>query len=90
MSGDSKTATLALNGKTVQVQLRSPSSGSFGTAQPAQGSSTEEPNPGVTVLTIDIPTGTTTVETLWVPQGVNAGNVPNVALSSWSTTSHNS
>lgn len=90
MSADARTANLALNGKTVAVTLLSPAAATFGTAQPPeQTTATELSNPGVTVLTIAIPAGTTTVTTLWTPQGVTTGNIPSVALAQWTTTSHN-
>jgi hypothetical protein len=67
-----------MNGKTLLAELRSPSDAVFGTAAaertsslPAlQGGSVDQPNPGVTVLTIDIPAPTNgaTIEVLFNPQ----------------------
>lgn len=54
----------------------------------------DQPNPGVTVLTIVVPAGSTSLQVLFNPQwpGASASDFvtpPNVAVSSWSTTSHN-
>ncbi|GAA5882738.1 hypothetical protein JCM16303_006570 [Sporobolomyces ruberrimus] len=103
VSSDGKTATLTMNGKTLLAELRSPSDAVFGTAAaertsslPAlQGGSVDQPNPGVTVLTIDIPAPTNgaTIEVLFNPQwkGWTANSYvspPDVSIASWSLTSH--
>lgn len=78
MSNNNQTATLKLGSKTMTVSLLSPSSASFSTeaplrldsdpALPTDAASQDQPNPGVTVLTIQIPTGQQTVQVLFNPQ----------------------
>lgn len=78
ISSDGKTATIELNGKTLLAELRSPSDATFGTAAaertstlPAlQGQAVDQPNPGVTVLVIDIPAPTSgaVIEVVFNPQ----------------------
>lgn len=98
---DGKTAHLELNGKTMIATIHSPANAKFTTAEPVRlasdpplpSGSPDLPNPGVSVLTIDIPTGSSTVIVLFSPQwstkGYQANSNPNtVPLSSWSLTSH--
>ncbi|GAA5904794.1 uncharacterized protein JCM6883_003906 [Sporobolomyces salmoneus] len=62
ISSDGKTATLEMGDQTFLAELRSPSNATFGTAAAERTSalpalhdgSVDQPNPGVTVLTIDI------------------------------------
>lgn len=102
LSSDGRTATLTLAGQTMQAQLLSPAGAKFGTAQPVRLSTdpalpsggTDDPNPGVTVLTIDLGTTDSNVQVVFNPQwsgmDANAYVTPrSVALASWSTTSHN-
>jgi len=103
LSNGDRTATLALGGQTlIATILDSAPSLSFatsaatrlsGSGSPPSGE-TDLPNPGVTVLTVDIPTGSTTLQVLFNPQwsGLSASDYvtpSSVALSSWSLTSHN-
>lgn len=96
-------ATLALGGKTMQVQLLNSSGGAKFTTQDAVRLSTDpqlptgmtdQPNPGVTVLTIALSAGTYSVQVLFNPQwdGMAASSFqtpPSVSLDNWSLTSHN-
>lgn len=101
LTNNGQTADLALNGNKMTVQLLS-SGMQFGTAQPVRlasdpplpaGSwSQDQPNPGVTVLTIDVPNGAQTVQVLFNPQWPNFSSFvtpPSVPLDNWSLTSHN-
>lgn len=97
------TATLTLEGQTMIVSIINPPSGAtFATAQPVRFDTdpalptgmVDQPNPGVTVLTIDLPAGTYSLQVLFNPQwsGMSSSNFvtpPSVPLSSWSLTSHN-
>lgn len=75
MSDSNRTATLELGGETMIVKLLSPATAAFGTALPVRlatdpalptdTASQDQPNPGCTVLTIDIPTGQQTVQVLF-------------------------
>jgi len=95
-------ATLTLASKTLQVQLlNAPSGVTFSTAQPVRYSTdpplpsgqTDQPNPGVTVLVIDVPAGTNSLQVLFNPQwdGMSAGSFQTpaaVPIDNWSLTSH--
>jgi hypothetical protein len=97
------TATLTLEGQTMIVSIINPPSGAtFATAQAVRfdtdpalpAGMVDQPNPGVTVLTIDLPAGTYSLQVLFNPQwsGMSSSNFvtpPSVPLSSWSLTSHN-
>jgi hypothetical protein len=103
LGSGNRQATMTLNGATMVANiLGSAPSATFGTAQPTPtgtvdsppAGGTNSPNPGVTVLTIDVPAGTTTLEVLFNPQwegmAASAYATPSsVPLSSWSLTSHN-
>ena len=75
LSNNNQTATLKLGGETMIVSILSPSTASFGTEEPVRlatdpplptdAASQDQPNPGVTVLTIDIPTGQQTLQVLF-------------------------
>lgn len=95
-------ATLTLDGQTMLVSMLNPPSGAAFSQGPAQRFSSDvtppvpdQPNPGVTVLMIDLPNaGTYTLEVLFNPQwpGMSSSDFvtpPNVALDSWTLTSHN-
>ena len=96
------TATLTLDDQTMIVSIQNPPSGAVFTQGPATRFSTDvtppiadQPNPGVTVLMIDLPnSGTYTLEVLFNPQwpGMSSSDFvtpPSVALDSWTLTSHN-
>ncbi|PPQ64475.1 hypothetical protein CVT26_002014 [Gymnopilus dilepis] len=94
-------ATLTLDGQTMIVQILNPPPGAsfsksdavrFPTDPPPPAP--DQPNPGVTVLIIDLPAGQYTLEVLFNPQwpGMSSSDFvtpPNVPLDSWSLTSHN-
>jgi hypothetical protein len=100
------TATLTLGGQTMQVQLINAPAGAKFTTQDATRLSTDpalpttpnpqvdQPNPGVTVLTIALGQGTYSLQVLFNPQwsGMAASSFttpPAVSLDNWSLTSHN-
>jgi len=94
-------ATLTLDNQTMIVQILNAPSGAVFTTSPAVRFPTDpvpleadQPNPGVTVLIIDLPAGSYTLEVLFNPQwpGMAANDFvtpPSVALDSWTLTSHN-
>ncbi|KAF5309497.1 hypothetical protein D9619_012428 [Psilocybe cf. subviscida] len=94
-------ATLTLDGQTMKVAMLNPPSGAVFSPSPAQRFSSDvtppepdQPNPGVSVLTIDLPAGTYSLQVLFNPQwpGMAANEFvtpPSVPLSGWSLTSHN-
>lgn len=95
------TATLELDGETMIVQILNAPSGAVFTMSKAVRFPTDPPPPipdqenlGVTVLIIDLPAGSYTLEVLFNPQwpGMSSSDFvtpPSVALGSWSLTSHN-
>jgi hypothetical protein len=97
------TATMTLDGKTMLVSIINPPNGAtFGTAaakrlqnDPALPTGqTDQDNPGVTVLTIDLPAGQYSLQVLFNPQwdGMSSDQFvtpPSVPVGSWSLTSHN-
>jgi len=97
-------ATLALSGKTLKMQILNPPAGAvFTTGQavrlatdpPLPAGAVDQPNPGVTVVSIMMPTGGTfSLQVLFNPQwtGMSASSFvtpPNVPLGSWTLASHN-
>jgi hypothetical protein len=96
-------ATLTLDGQTMQMQILNPPSGATFTTQQAvrlagdpalPSGATDQPNPGVTVLTISLPAGQYSLQVLFNPQwpGLQQSSYvtpKSVPLSSWSLTSHN-
>ncbi|ORY74549.1 chondroitin AC/alginate lyase [Leucosporidium creatinivorum] len=102
LSNNDRTATLALGGQTLIATLQEPSGASFAvTADPTRTSSlgalpsgqVDQPNDGVSLLTIAIAAGTNTIAVLFNPQyeGVSADTYitpASVALDSWTLTSH--
>lgn len=98
------TATLTLSEETLIASIvQGPSGAAFSTAQPTRSSQdpalptgtmdADQPNPGVTVLVVDVPNGGTfSLQVLLTPQwgsGFTAvDSVNNVALDNWSLTSH--
>ncbi|KAG6840349.1 hypothetical protein C0991_007276 [Blastosporella zonata] len=95
------TATLTLDGQTMQVTMVAPPSGAvFSQSQAVRLASDptppvpDQPNSGVSVLIISLPAGTYTLQTLFNPQwsGMSASDFvtpPTVPLAQWSLTSHN-
>lgn len=96
-------ATLDIGGKRMQVEIiNAPSGAVFGRTDAVRYSDdpalpegqTDQPNPGVSVLTIDLPAGQYNLQVLFSPQWdgmsssdfVKPGSVP---LSSWTLDSHN-
>ena len=94
-------ATLTLDGQTMKVAMLNPPSGAAFTQSAAERFQTDvtppeadQPNPGVSVLIIDLPAGTYSLQVLFNPQwpGMAASDFvtpPSVALSDWTLTSHN-
>ncbi|KAG9314225.1 chondroitin AC/alginate lyase [Chiua virens] len=101
-SNNNQTATLTVDSKTMVVQLLNPPNGAqfstmdavrLPTDPPTPTGWPDQPNPGVTVLVIELPAGQYTLEVLMDPQwsGVSSSSYvqPNsVPLSQWSLTSH--
>lgn len=102
-SDNNRVATLALDGKSLTASILDSAPGlSFQTLAPNRTADApalgaggfDLPNPGVSVLAIDIPSGDTTLEVLFNPQwdGLSASDYKtpsSVSLSSWSLTSPN-
>jgi hypothetical protein len=98
---DGNNANLSLGGQSMQVQLINPPSGvAWQNLQPVRtsdapqlqsGQEADQPNPGVSVLSLSIPAGTNTIMVLFNPQwsGFSSFQTPSsVALADWSLTSH--
>lgn len=98
------TATLALGGQTMQVQILNAQSGvGFSTKLAVRGSNeppyppgqSDQENPGVTVLCITLATGgTQSLQVLFNPQwpGMAASDFKTpatIAVDQWTVTSHN-
>ncbi|KAJ7200072.1 chondroitin AC/alginate lyase [Mycena haematopus] len=93
-------ATLTLDGQTMKVQMLNPPSGAQFSTTPAVRFPTDptppvpdQPNPGVTVLIIDLPAGTYNLQVLFNPQwpgSVTYVTPPSVALDDWTLRSHDS
>jgi hypothetical protein len=96
------TATLKLAGQTMTLQiLNAPSGATFSTTAavryasdpPTPAGSPDQPNPGVTVVVINLPAGTQTLQVLFTPwwngSQPSLPTPPNVALASWTLQSHN-
>lgn len=94
-------ATLKLDGQQLKLTMLNPPNGATFTTGPAQRFDTDvkppaddQPNPGVTTLSVSLPAGQQTLEMLFNPQwpGMKDSDFvtpPSVALDSWSLTSHN-
>jgi hypothetical protein len=94
---------MKMNGKQMAVTILSPQGVKFETADPVRlatdpalpAGSPDLPNPGVTVLVINLPaaTATTTVSVLFSPAWSNGAKalsqVKQVPLAQWSISSHN-
>jgi len=101
ISTDGTSATLSLDGKTMKVSiLNAPSGAAFSTSDAVRFTSDPTPavadqaNPGVSVLIIDLPAGTYSLQVLFNPQwsGMSSSDYVTpkaVALDSWTLTSHN-
>jgi hypothetical protein len=97
------TATLQIGDETMTLEILNPPPGaSFGTMNatrlstdpPLPPDQVDQPNPGVTVVTINLPAGSYSLQVLFNPQwpGMSSSDFqtpPNVPLSQWSLTSHN-
>lgn len=83
--------------------LNAPAGVSFSTAQPVRydtdpplpSGATDQDNPGVTVVVINIPAGTASIQVLFNPQWSDFDSSqfitpPSVAIDKWSLTSHDS
>lgn len=102
MTIDGNQVTLELDGQTLIMQvLNAPSGISIGKTDAVRFSDdpalpsgqSDQENPGVTVLTMDLPSGSYTLEVLFNPQwsGMSSSDFvspASVALSDWSLTSH--
>lgn len=90
--------------KMIATILNPPSGVQFSTANatrydtdpalPSGDENQDQPNPGVTVLIIEIPTGTNSIQVLFNPQwsGMDSKDFktpPSVPIDNWSLTSHN-
>lgn len=102
LGNNNLTATLTIGSLTTLVQLLNPPSGAqfsvmdavrLSTDPPLPSGQSDQPNLGVTVLTISLPAGSYTLEVLIDPQWSGASSSSsaqpsNVPLSQWSLTSH--
>ena len=96
-------ATLKIGDKTLQVDLiNAPSGATFGKSDAVRyvddpalpTGQTDQPNPGVSVLTIDLPAGQYSLQVLFSPQwdGMSSSDYVKpsaVPLSGWTLDSHN-
>jgi len=96
-------ATLDIGGKKMQVEIiNAPAGAAFAKADPVRYSDdpllpqgqTDQPNSGVSVLTIDLPAGQYSLQVLFSPQwdGMSSSDFVKpspVPLSSWTLDSHN-
>jgi len=100
VSPNGASATLTLDGQTMQVSILSPTSGVKFETLDAKRFDTDvtppEPdqdNPGVTVLIINLPAGDNNLQVLFNPQWQDSTNFvtpPSVPLDNWSLRSHDS
>lgn len=99
VSTNGASATLTRDGQSVDVTMLNPPSGaSFSTMNATRFPTNptppeaDQPNPGITVLTISLPAGTYNLQVLFNPNwndGTNFVTPPSVSLDSWTLTSHN-
>ncbi|KAJ7710598.1 hypothetical protein B0H17DRAFT_1165387 [Mycena rosella] len=97
---DGTSVTLTLDGQTMKVTILNPPDGAaFSTSAAERFDSDPEPleadqeNPGVTVLIINLPSGTYNLQVLFNPQWpgeVNYPTPPSVPLDQWTLRSHDS
>ncbi|KAI0720000.1 chondroitin AC/alginate lyase [Cerioporus squamosus] len=90
VSVDGTTATLKIGDKTLQMSILNPPDGVSMTT----GDATDQENPGVTVVMINLPAGTYSLQVLFNPQwdGMSSSDFVTpkaVAIDDWSLTSHN-
>ncbi|KAJ7099623.1 heparinase II/III family protein [Mycena crocata] len=99
VAADGTSATLTLDGQTMQVSiLNAPAGAAFSTSAAKRAATDVTPpvpdqdNPGVTVLIISLPAGEYSLQVLFNPQWKDATFVtpPSVALDQWSLRSHDS
>ncbi|KAJ6604490.1 chondroitin AC/alginate lyase [Mycena vulgaris] len=92
-------ASLALDGQTMQVSIQNPPTGAVFTTSEAKRFDTDpappvpdQDNPGVTVLIISLSAGTYSLQVLFNPQWKDVSLVtpPSVQLDSWTLRSHDS
>lgn len=97
------TATLTIGDKTLQMSILNPPDGvtmttgaavRFDTDPALPAGMTDQENPGVTVVMINLPAGTYSLQVLFNPQwdGMSASDFvtpASVPIDSWSLTSHN-
>ena len=91
VSTDGSKATLQRDGKTLEMQILSPSGASF-TTEPSTGTDIDQPNPGVTTVMIQLSSGNNNIQVLFSPQwgdAVQLKTPSSVALDNWSVDSHN-
>ncbi|KAI9513057.1 chondroitin AC/alginate lyase [Russula earlei] len=102
LGANSQSATLTRDGQTMIVTLlNAPSGAQFAVSNavrlagdpPLPANATDQPNPGVSVLSISLPAGQYSLQVLFNPQwpGLASSSYvtpPSVPLSSWSLTSH--
>jgi len=95
-------ATLSLDGQTLIMQILAPSSGAtfttmdavrLDTDPPLPDGQVDQPNPGVTVVVINLPAQTTSLQVLFSPQwpdltASDSQTPPNVPIGQWSLSSH--
>lgn len=105
VSGATATLTMPISGKKLITSiLNAPNGVAFSTGLPQRYSTDpplpsgdinqDQPNPGVTVLLIEIPIGTSSIQVLFNPQwdGMTTDQFktpPSVPIDNWSLTSHN-
>jgi hypothetical protein len=103
ISSSGTSATLALDGQTLTMEiLNAPSGAQFAQGQavrlagdpPLPSGQSDQPNPGVTVVSISLPAGQYSLQVLFNPQwpGLQTSDYvtpPSVPLGSWTLTSHN-
>ncbi|KAH7104948.1 chondroitin AC/alginate lyase [Auriculariales sp. MPI-PUGE-AT-0066] len=101
VSTNGASATLKLEDKTLTMRILSPQNVNFETmdavrlpGDPAlpQGQ-VDQPNPGVTVVVINVPAGENSIQVLFEPQWADSSSSsaspPSVPVAQWSLTSHN-
>ncbi|KIY70298.1 hypothetical protein CYLTODRAFT_392271 [Cylindrobasidium torrendii FP15055 ss-10] len=92
VSTDGTKATLERDGKTLQMEILSPSGASF-TTTPSTGGDKDQPNPGITTVMITLDAGSNDIQVLFSPQwgsDVELKTPKSVALDDWSLDSHDS
>ncbi|KAF9270054.1 hypothetical protein L218DRAFT_849595 [Marasmius fiardii PR-910] len=96
---DGSSATLVRDGKTMTMQILSPSGAKFTTSAatrfasdpPTPASDPDQPNPGITVVIIELDSGTQNIQVLFTPQwggSVKTSTPTSVNLDDWSLDSH--